>query len=86
MIQIRSNVFETNSSSTHSICIQKKPVDADYSYIAFHAGEYGWEERIVNLGNYLYTAIINSNFLNMIANGIVMTVAISTIVMKQLHL
>lgn len=58
MIQIRNGVFETNSSSTHSICIQKKPVDADYSYIAFHAGEYGWEERIVNLGNYLYTAIL----------------------------
>lgn len=58
MIQIRNGVFETNSSSTHSICIQKKPVDADYSYIAFHTGEYGWGERIVSLGNYLYTAIL----------------------------
>lgn len=58
MIQIRQGVFETNSSSTHSICIQKKPVDADYSYITFNIGEYGWEEREVSFGDYLYTAIL----------------------------
>ena len=58
MIQVRGGVFETNSSSTHSICIQKKPVDADYSYIVFNTGEYGWDEREVNLGDYLYTAIL----------------------------
>lgn len=58
MIQVRGGVFETNSSSTHSICIQKKPVDADYSYIVFNTGGYGWSEREVNLGDYLYTAIL----------------------------
>ena len=58
MIQIRQGVFETNSSSTHSIVIQKKPVDADYSYIVFNIGEYGWDEQEVNLGDYLYTAIL----------------------------
>ena len=58
MIQIRNSVFETNSSSTHSICIQKKPVDADYSYIVFNIGSYGWSEREVNFGDYLYTAIL----------------------------
>ena len=58
MIQVRGGVFETNSSSTHSICIQKKPVDADYSYIVFNIGSYGWSEREVNFGDYLYTAIL----------------------------
>lgn len=58
MIQIRQGVFETNSSSTHSICIQKKPVSADYSHIVFNIGEFGWEEREVNFGDYLYTAIV----------------------------
>ena len=58
MIQVRNGVFETNSSSTHSICIQKKPVDADYGRIVFNVGEYGWDERTVNLGDYLYTAIL----------------------------
>ena len=27
MIQIRDNVFETNSSSTHSLCISKEKFD-----------------------------------------------------------
>lgn len=58
MIQIRSGVFETNSSSTHSICIQKKPVDADYKSIEFLLGEYGWETNKVNFADYLYTAIM----------------------------
>ena len=58
MIQVRGGVFETNSSSTHSICIQKKPVDADYGRIAFNVGEYEWGEQTVNLGDYLYTAIL----------------------------
>lgn len=58
MIQVRNGVFETNSSSTHSICIQKKPVDADYSYITFNTGGYGWGEREVSLSDYLYTAIL----------------------------
>lgn len=58
MIQVRGGVFETNSSSTHSICIQKKSVDADYSYIVFNTGDYGWGKREVSLGDYLYTSIL----------------------------
>lgn len=64
MKQIRNNVFETNSSSTHSICISKKPVLADGHFIHFHIGEYGWENDCVDTADYLYTAILeqhNSN-------------------------
>ena len=57
MIQIRSNVFETNSSSTHSICISKKEPKIG-SYVDFHLGYFGWENDKVNPANYLYTAIM----------------------------
>ena len=57
MRQIRNGVFETNSSSTHSICIQKKPAMA--SEVHFTFGEYGWEERTVyDTASYLYTLIM----------------------------
>lgn len=58
MKQIRQNVFETNSSSTHSICISKKPVSADGHFIRFYIGEYGWENDCVDAADYLYTAIL----------------------------
>jgi hypothetical protein len=58
MKQIRQNVFETNSSSTHSICISKKPVSADGHFIHFYIGEYGWENDCVDTADYLYTAIL----------------------------
>ena len=57
MKQVRRNVFETNSSSTHSICISKAPVTAG-KYIHFRIGEYGWENDCVNIADYLYTAIL----------------------------
>lgn len=45
----RESVFETNSSSTHSICISNKkdildmlPVD-DKGVCSIHPGEFGWE-------------------------------------------
>jgi hypothetical protein len=58
MKQIRRGVFETNSSSTHSICIQKKP--ATPRSIHFTFGEYGWEQRTVyDTASYLYTLIMN---------------------------
>ena len=57
MKQVRRNVFETNSSSTHSICIAKDPVTAG-KYIRFGIGEYGWENDCVNTADYLYTAIL----------------------------
>lgn len=57
MIQIRNRVFETNSSSTHSICISKKSVDADGCHVDFHFGEFGWENDDADVADYLYTAI-----------------------------
>ena len=57
MIQIRSSVFETNSSSTHSIAISKAPVVIGKS-IHFGIGEFGWENGIADTADYLYTAIL----------------------------
>lgn len=58
MIQVRNNVFETNSSSTHSICIPKK-TNMTAQFIDFRIGEYGWENRRVDdTASYLYTAIL----------------------------
>ena len=60
MIQVRNGVFETNSSSTHSICIPKKTNKTD-TYVEFGIGEYGWENRRVNdTPSYLYTAILSA--------------------------
>lgn len=57
--QIRNGVFETNSSSIHSLCITKKE---DYKFpktIVFNSGRYGWgPETEYNTGNYLYTALL----------------------------
>lgn len=61
MIQIRRSVFETNSSSTHSICITKNMPDEIPDHISFHIGEYGWEFCTLTgqeKANYLYTAIL----------------------------
>lgn len=57
MIQIRSNVFETNSSSTHSICIPKK-TKTTMNYVDFGLGEFGWENSEADPASYLYTAIL----------------------------
>ncbi|MDD5980161.1 MAG: hypothetical protein PUC23_03515 [bacterium] len=58
--QIRNSVFETNSSSTHSIAISKAPVTIG-KYIHFGIGEYGWENACVDIADYLYTAILEQN-------------------------
>ena len=55
--QIRSSVFETNSSSTHSIVISKKPATIG-KHISFGIGEFGWENGCVDTADYLYTAIL----------------------------
>lgn len=60
MKQIRRNVFETNSSSTHSICISKKPVVIG-KHIHFGIGEFGWKNDCVDTVNYLYTAILEQD-------------------------
>lgn len=58
--QIRSSVFETNSSSTHSIAISKKPVVIGRS-IHFRIGEFGWENGCADTADYLYTAILEQD-------------------------
>lgn len=60
MIQIRPGVFETNSSSTHSIVIPKAPVSYYPKEIRFCFGEYGWEKEAYDLPDYIYTAIYNN--------------------------
>jgi hypothetical protein len=60
MIQIRSGVFETNSSSTHSIAISKAPAVIG-TKIHFGIGEFGWENDVANTADYLYTAILEQN-------------------------
>ncbi len=60
MIQIRNSVFETNSSSTHSICISKKPVKNLPYRVCFTVDEYGWEEDdVYDTASYLWTAILD---------------------------
>lgn len=58
MKQVRNNVFETNSSSMHSIAISKEPVAGFPESIYFYLGEYGWEFNNVSPAGYLYTAIM----------------------------
>lgn len=60
--QIRRGVFETNSSSTHAICIAK----GDYNlskHIDFTIGEFGWENNeygdLYSKASYLITAILS---------------------------
>lgn len=66
-IQIRQNVFETNSSSTHCIsvvCEGADTVGTDISYLEFELGEFGWEwekyNTIHSKASYLWTAIVHS--------------------------
>ncbi len=60
MKKIRHNVFETNSSSTHSICIAKDVEVELPESIKFIQGEFGWEYDTLGTNNkkasYLYTA------------------------------
>lgn len=59
MIQIRKGTFETNSSSTHSICISKAPVTAYPKRIIFTPGQFGWEtDQVTDTASYLFTAIL----------------------------
>lgn len=61
--QIRSNVFETNSSSVHTITISNNFPQSIDNYIFFDRGEYGWEWEIYNScqdkANYLYECMID---------------------------
>lgn len=57
MVKIRRGCFETNSSSTHAICIpQSVNIGRGYT-MTFRVGRYGWEEDSDDGSDYLYTAI-----------------------------
>lgn len=62
-IQIRKGCFETNSSSTHAICISRDNVNIDDlpKHITFTHGEFGWESKVYDgiwkKASYLYQAI-----------------------------
>ena len=57
--QIRNSVFETNSSSTHSIAIPKSANQIDHA--SFHTDEFGWELRQANAADYFYTALYETS-------------------------
>ena len=60
MIQVRKGVFETNSSSTHSIAI---PRDCGATnYVSFCDGEFGWGFSQVDPADYFYTAIHETSY------------------------
>lgn len=63
MKTIRRGIFESNSSSTHSIAISKEKVpNVAGRHVYFGAGEYGWEQDCVeDTASYLYTAIVKSS-------------------------
>ena len=62
-IQVRRGVFETNSSSVHSICIvkEKMSLNIDCGTITFKIGRFGWEAGKLTTpdekASYLYTAL-----------------------------
>jgi len=63
MRQVRHLVFETNSSSTHSICITKSRNTEMYpEKLCFHCQNFGWEERKLETPEdkaaYLYAAML----------------------------
>ena len=60
MRQIRSSVFETNSSSVHSLCISKKAWVPPDRTVEFRVGDYGWDFGAADPVSYLYTAIIDN--------------------------
>lgn len=65
MKQIRQSVFETNSSSTHSLCITNNDfLDTLTTHIDFKLQDFGWENATYKdtrtKANYLYTALCNN--------------------------
>ena len=61
-MQIRRGVFETNSSSTHSICIAKNDDVKFPQSLTFQLGEFGWGcntlKSVFDKASYIYTAFI----------------------------
>ena len=70
-IQVRKNIFETNSSSIHSLVIGNNNENIYENLpteIHFNGGEYGWENEVYNdienKANYLYTGIVKNNLVD----------------------
>ena len=65
--KIRRGTFETNSSSTHAICITKSDMkNCDLpKHVTFTHGEFGWEDDeysgVWKKASYLYQAIYDRN-------------------------
>lgn len=63
--QIRNGVFETNSSSTHSICIAKDVELTIPRSLHFSFGEFGWAcdtlQSVDEKASYLYTGLFASD-------------------------
>ena len=64
---IREGVFETNSSSTHSICIAvDDSLLNEPDFVHFKLGEFGWDrdrlDTIEAKASYLYTAIADNYY------------------------
>lgn len=57
-VSIRKGIFETNSSSVHSLCISKQQPKRLPESITFYPHDYGQEEEAVDPGDYLYSAIL----------------------------
>jgi len=64
MKKIRKGVFETNSSSTHSICIAKDAELTIPKSLHFDFGEFGWEydtlSDVYTKASYLYTGLMGN--------------------------
>ena len=61
MIKIRRNVFETNSSSVHSIVVCNEALEDNHApFIFFQLGEFGWSMDVLDdnwsRASYFYTA------------------------------
>ena len=61
--QIRLRVFETNSSSLHSITVSARQPDEHPDSIHFECGEFGWETEtythFMDKASYLWTAVVH---------------------------
>jgi hypothetical protein len=60
MRTIRYNVFESNSSSTHSLAIPKESSDTP-NHLSFYIGEFDWGWDEVSPTDYFYTAIYETS-------------------------
>lgn len=61
MINVRKNIFETNSSSTHAMVISSETPKYLANHVHFGIGEFGWGHELLTTvedkAAYLYTSI-----------------------------